>query len=448
MSQTIGLTAEELLEEDERADRITARCLAEPDPGPAAPPWAYEGARGDGLPPDLADLPWAVALAMIVLTVDRSRISAFDLVHLLRAEDRLVSMIQSRRLRTVGEIARVYGDEESAAAEVAAALHLTRAASRSDVELAGDLGRHRPVAALLERGDIDLRRTRVLIDGVRGVGADATDRVLERVCAEAPRLTTGQLRSRLSRLCLEVAPESAQGRYRAGLDQRRIVLSANPDTTANLLGLDLPPDLAVAAAKRINWLARKARRKGDQRTLDQIKADVFLDLLTGRSEALSGPVKGAPAGQVDIVADVRTLTGESEEPGHLPGFGPVLAEIARKTVARQTGCRWEYIVTDGGRPVATGTIRRRPTAAMRRRIRAQHPTCVWPGCRMPARQADIDHRRRWSEGGPTTLWNLAPLCEAHHTLLDKGWRYEPGPEGDFVFVSPLGNRYVSSGRSP
>src|SRR5690606_18781840 len=137
-----------------------------------------------------------------------------------------------------------------------------------------------------------------------------------------------------------------------------------------------------------------------------------------------------------------------EEPGHLPGFGPVLAEIARETVARQTGCRWEYIVTDGGRPVATGTIRRRPTAAMRRRIRAQHPTCVWPGCRMPARQADIDHRRRWSEGGPTTLWNLAPLCEAHHTLLDKGWRYEPGPEGDFVFVSPLGNRYASSGRSP
>ncbi len=85
---------------------------------------------------------------------------------------------------------------------------------------------------------------------------------------------------------------------------------------------------------------------------------------------------------------------------------------------------------------------------MKRRIRAQHPTCVWPGCRMPARQSDLDHRQRWEYGGPTTISNLAPLCEKHHGMLDKGWRYQPVPDGGYEFTSPLGHTYIPNGQSP
>ncbi|HEX6947333.1 MAG TPA: DUF222 domain-containing protein [Acidimicrobiia bacterium] len=445
MIDPIGLTDEELRKEDEHAVRVTAGALAEPAPEPTSPEWARPEGRRDSMPSDLEKAPSRTALAMMVLTTDPSQISAYDLVHLLRAADRLASIAQSVRSRIVSQISRVYGDPESAAAEIAAALQLTRAASRADVEFAEGLNRHRLVAQLLARGDVDIRRARVLLDAVQGLDQQTAERALHRVGPHAPSLTTGQLRARLSRICLELDPQSARDRYDAAIELRRVVLSANPDTTANLMGYDLPADLAAAAAKRIDWLARRAKTKDDPRTLDQVRADVFLDLLTGRCQTSS---RSAPSGQVDIVADIQTLSGESETPGHIPGYGPVIAEVTRNVVDRQIGSRWEYIVTDQGQPIATGTIRRRPTVAMKRHLRARHPTCVWPGCRMPARQSDLDHRTPWSRGGPTTLRNLAPLCDFHHNLLDKGWRYEPTPEGGFRFVSPLGHTYISSGHSP
>lgn len=254
--------------------------------------------------------------------------------------------------------------------------------------------------------------------------------MIDRVVPDASRLTTGQLRARVNKLCVEADPQAMARRYRVGVEQRRVVLQANPDTTANLCGFDLPADLAAAAAQRINWLARKAKTRKDTRTLDQIRADVLLDLLTGRGQTGSVPAA------VDVIIDMETLTGETEHPGHIPGFGPVIAEVARKTVSRQTNCQWEYTVIDQGQPINTGTISRRPTASMKRRIRARHRTCVWPGCRMPARRSDLDHRIPWARGGPTTLGNLAPLCDKHHGLLDKGWIYQPTADGGHRFNSP------------
>jgi hypothetical protein len=67
-----------------------------------------------------------------------------------------------------------------------------------------------------------------------------------------------------------------------------------------------------------------------------------------------------------------------------------------------------------GEVVHNGTTRRRPTAAQRRHIEARHPTCIFPGCRKPSRESDIDHREAWTEGGLTDEENLGPLCRRHH----------------------------------
>ncbi len=451
-TSTVGLGAGEstnqVESEEQLIRRLTAEFLAAPDPEPSAPEWVHAGGRHDTFPGHLATLPTDMALAAIVFTTDRSQISAYDLVRLLQAEDRLLSAIQAQRSQTIGEITDVYGDPDAAAAEIGAALHLTRQASETEVELARQLAKQPPVWDLLRTGAIDIRRARVIVDGLRSVEDEVASQALDRILPEAAELTTGQLRSRLSRICMERDPQAAADRYQAGTEQRRVVLSANPDTTANLMGYDLPADLAAAAAKRINWLARKAKTRNDPRTLDQIRADVFLDLLTGRGHIIDGTLTGAPAGQVDIVVDLNTLTGESDLPGHIPGYGPVVAEIARKVAEHQLDCKWEYSGTDQGQPLATGTIRRRPTTAMKRHLRAQHPTCVWPGCRMPARNSDLDHLKRWEHGGATTIRNLAPLCDKHHSLLDKGWHYEPKADGGYKFTSPLGHTYISSGRSP
>jgi hypothetical protein len=114
--------------------------------------------------------------------------------------------------------------------------------------------------------------------------------------------------------------------------------------------------------------------------------------------------------------DLATLARLAEEPGDLAGFGPVVADIARKT-ALAAGS-WTFTVTDpdSGEMLATGVTRRRPTAAQARRVMAEQPICTFPGCLMPARSCDLDHRIPYAEGGPTSVDHLAPVCRHDHGI--------------------------------
>jgi hypothetical protein len=262
-----------------------------------------------------------------------------------------------------------------------------------------------------------------------------------------PRLTTGQLHARIAQLAIETDPEQARRRYEDAVADRRVALEPTVDGTANLCGWDLPPDRAAAVCRRVDQMARSLRRSGDTRTIDQLRADVFLDLLAGRADA-----RRRHRAVVDIRVDLTTLSGLSESPGDLAGYGPVIADIARQTVADQPDAEWRFVVTEpgSGRPVATGVTRRRPTAAQRRMVHAAHPTCVFPGCRMPANSCDLDHRIPWSHGGPTTPGNLPPLCRYDHDTNRHriGWTYQPLLDGDFSWRSPLGHLYTTSGHPP
>ncbi|KAA3638690.1 MAG: HNH endonuclease, partial [Armatimonadetes bacterium] len=78
----------------------------------------------------------------------------------------------------------------------------------------------------------------------------------------------------------------------------------------------------------------------------------------------------------------------------------------------------------------------------RRIVEMFHLRCVFPGCRMPATQCDLDHRIEWSEHGPTAVSNLAPLCKHDHVIRhDAGWKYFIDDEGEYVWASPLGVVY-------
>ena len=399
------------------------------------------------LPAGAEDMEPDVFLAAIVSSVDRTELPDHDVVRLMVARDRLVSHLQAERAADIAEVTRRCGDDdeltgEFAACEVAAALRLTRTAAQHELAFARDVTERLPqVAELLRSGRIDVRRARVLVDGTAHVADDQARRVVADVADRAGDLTTGQLRALLRRLCLVADPEDTKRRLEHAVEDRRVVLEANPAGSANLLLLDLPPDVAADARERIDFLAR--RLPGDDgRTMDQRRADVALDLLCGR---------GAPVGRgmVDLTVDLRTLLGLAEHPGELGGWGPVVADIARQVTDRQTDGRWQAtVIDDNGDPLAVA-VRRRPTTSQARQVRARHRTCVFPGCRRPARSSDLDHTRRHIDGGPTLEWNLAPLCEFHHRAKDEGgWRYRRRPNGDHVWTSPHGHRYVTNGRSP
>ncbi|MCZ6630322.1 MAG: hypothetical protein O7D28_03120, partial [Actinobacteria bacterium] len=44
--------------------------------------------------------------------------------------------------------------------------------------------------------------------------------------------------------------------------------------------------------------------------------------------------------------DLETLTGLTENPGELAGFGPVIADIARRVTAEQESAEWRWTVVD------------------------------------------------------------------------------------------------------
>ena len=401
----------------------------------------------------LASAPSGPHLAALVAAIDPEGLSGTDRVHLLRAQQRMASFFRAAMYRTMVSIVEVLGDAadvetcELAAAEIRAALRLTRRTADVELSFALDLTRRMPqVLRAFGDGAIDLARARAIVAETAHLSNGGAGRVADAVIGEAPCLTTGQLRVRIRELCAEVDAADAERRYRRRHADRRVVVEATPDGTAHLHAFDLAPHDAQAIATHIHRTARATTGDCTGRTMDQRRADAFVDLCrTARPHA---PAEVSGRGSVDIVVDVRTLAGLTDRPGDLGGYGPVVAEVARTVAVEQIGGRWSYTLTDGDHVIGTGPLRRRPPASLRRIVEARDRTCVFPGCRMPSGGCDLDHRVAFRDGGATTEDNLSPLCRHDHRLKSTGrWRYERRPD-DHEWTSPLGLVHTTSGRPP
>lgn len=209
-----------------------------------------------------------------------------------------------------------------------------------------------------------------------------------------------------------------------------MLTQSNPDLTASLLFHNADPKQVLLASKYVHGLAMKMKhRAGETRTLDQLKVDIALDLLQGKT------IDGATPAPAEILVILDGLSG------HVPGYGTVLPETVAGLLA---DAAVEVVSTDND--CSHVTVSRRPTKAQRRHVQREYPTCVFPGCRMPATQSDLDHRHPWVQHGPTACHNLAPLCRHHHTCKPK-WKLERNPDGSHTWTSPLGHIY-RTGRPP
>ena len=407
------------------------------------------------IPDGLDEMEPGPELGEFLSTLDLGVLSGFDRVVVLRAFQRMASHYQARVYEAMASISDLMDESdddaelaaESAAAEIRVALCLTRRAADFETGFAVELvGRVPRVWEALSAGLIDLRRARTIVSGTSHLPVETARVVVDKIIGRACRLTTGQIAAVLRRLAIETDPDQAVSRYRGAVAERRVIIEPTVDGTANLLGLDLPPDRVEAILGRIGLLARSLKVGGESRSMDQLRADVFLDLLEGRS--IEGSIR---RGVVDLHVDIETLAGLSETPGELAGYGPVIADIARQVAERQHGSEWRWTLTDSvtGLPIDNGTTRRRPAASQRRQVQTRNRTCVFPGCRMPATSCDLDHRLPVSEGGPTRVDHLVPVCRHDHRIRHQtGWKHQPLPGGDHLWTSPLGHQYTTSGQPP
>lgn len=406
-------------------------------------------------PENLDKIPPGYVLAAVLDDIDTDRLSGHDQVRVLQAHERMRAHYAAESFRTMAKIAdSLDADdighdfvEQAAAAEVAAALRLTRRTADNQMALALELRCRLPrVWLALCEGTIDVSRARVLVDYTLHLSITVARDLVNHVIGDASLLTTGQLRAKLRKLCIEADPEDAKIRYTRSVTDRRVIAEPTVDGTADLHALNLPPHRVTAAMRRINRYARRLKHAGDDRTMDQIRADVLLDLIDGTQTGID-----SGRGSVHLTVDLATLAELADHPGDLAGYGPVIADIARRVTHNQSNTVWRWTLKDPstGQPIDGGIARRRPTAAQQRKVHSLNPVCIHPGCRMPAVDCDIDHTTPWAESHTTDSNDLAPLCRHHHRIRHQaGWRYEAIEDGDYRFTSNLGHAYTTSGRSP
>lgn len=76
----------------------------------------------------------------------------------------------------------------------------------------------------------------------------------------------------------------------------------------------------------------------------------------------------------------------------------------------------------------------RPGTRLSRFVQARDRTCVFPGCRRPARRSDLDHRVPWPRGS-TSADNLQCLCRHHHRAKHAVFTVLAGADGTVVWIT-------------
>ncbi|WP_322410344.1 HNH endonuclease signature motif containing protein [Microbacterium invictum] len=185
----------------------------------------------------------------------------------------------------------------------------------------------------------------------------------------------------------------------------------------------------------------------DDRSLDEIRADLALDMLLTGCPTID-PTDGAKGGlgaitaEVQITIPITTLTGVTNSGAELNGITPVDPETARRMAG--TARVWDRVMTDPITGVVTAVDRYVPHPSQTRFLNARDVTCRTPGCRRPAKICDKDHSRDFALGGPTSNDNLCNECARHHTLKHAtNWHVEQLPGGVLTFTSPGGKTYES-----
>jgi hypothetical protein len=196
-------------------------------------------------------------------------------------------------------------------------------------------------AALARRVDAFLTRRLKPLD-------DIPDSDLESVVHCSPK----QLRNKLTYEINKIRSADAEARHRKA-KAARDVRATDGDDGMSWLTIMASTDQVQLAGHRLTLAAKDLRRRGDERTLDQLRSDLAIDLLTGRADGVPLPTYARPV--VNLTVPIQTVMGLSDDPGVLSGGQVIPAGLAR-VIAQTPGSTWHRMLTDpAGRMVELST---------------------------------------------------------------------------------------------
>ena len=184
----------------------------------------------------------------------------------------------------------------------------------------------------MHRGAIKLTIARVLaaetvaLDGTQCAQVDVLPRVDGRSAAQVRAITR--------RAVLAVDPAAATARHQVAVGGRGVSVEPQTDGMADLRA-HLPAPDVLAVFDTLDRIAFAATGPDDPRGVDARRADTLVAVFTALRD--TGTATCHPAGRLptnprrraraDVIA-ATTLLGLDQQPGELPGYGPIPADLA------------------------------------------------------------------------------------------------------------------------
>jgi hypothetical protein len=280
----------------------------------------------------LAALPGRELQAALA-SIDLRSLCGADLGVVIQAQARLLAWTQAAMAATVREFvhcpastsvptARVEGVQEFACDELALVLHVAPMTGKHVVLDAVELvERHPRLWSALSDGLVDMRRVKAVTtlcpDTDNALAAALDDALLSTAVRADGSTAVGDtitqtpktLGLRAQRILSALDPSWTRAVRRESIGRRRLARGSYGMGVGYLGLYDIGVAGMAAAYAHVDAIARGIRHLGDTRTLDQLRADTALDLLTGGTSPIHHPTtKTKPA-----AAKPARTTAENEE---------------------------------------------------------------------------------------------------------------------------------------
>jgi hypothetical protein len=396
-----------------------------------------------------------------------------DRVELIRGWERASAVVEGHKQHALAAVVdatvAVGLDGDVARHEVGAALGLSPVTAAKRTRVASTLRDRLPgTLELLVAGEICYRKATTLAEAVRELPQGLATRVEGRVLARAAGQTVAEFKRSVQRAVLAVDPASAAERHERAVAERTIERMPQPDGMGSLW-VTMPAGQTAQVWSELTTRAQAAKAACAEAGLqapgiDALRVDALVAAILGpttqpdpsdpasQSAPRPTPVPRCRCGGAQVAAvvlDLPTALGLADNPGELPGHGPVSGRLARELAVERDWVRW---TTDPGtrQVIDRGATIYRPSDRLRAFVAARDRRCGFPGCGQPAQVCDLDHVTAFDCEGPTVCSNLVPLCRQHHNAKTHGrWILTYRPDtATRTWTSPLGRRYTTGTDPP
>ncbi|WP_460429114.1 HNH endonuclease signature motif containing protein [Amycolatopsis oliviviridis] len=364
-----------------------------------------------------------------------------DCVAVAQAASAGIAQLEAVRFRAIAQLNRHRDSARSVTQEVALELSLVDNHAGAMVAAADVLTTRLPrTLGLMDQGKLagfSAMKVAAATAWLSDENALAVDALLE---DRLPDKNPDQIRKAANHAANTIDPDGADRRAEHHRDGRRLTLRQGETGVASIEVEDGPVEKVTAAYRRIDREARALKTGGETRTLDQLRADVALDLLLGSTGGTS------ERAEVFLYMDLDTYLALNDDPAELAGHGHIPAALARH-IATGPNTVLRRIITDplSGQVLDLGRDRYRPTAGLDEFVRVRDRECRRPGCHRVAQACDLDHTLPWQHGGHTNADDLIALCRRDHRLKDEpDWTYTLASDGTLTITTPTGQTHDST----